>query len=81
MGGRLVWGYGIPRLGREGEGRRVGERPSNLHDRVRFPYRPSRLPFEPSNVAPLRPSLFVLYPLYFTVAPALSFLFLSFLRG
>ena len=47
--------YGIPGPGREREGRRVGGRPSNLHDRVRFPYRP---PSEPSNVALLRPSLF-----------------------
>jgi len=31
--------YGIPRPARDGVGGRVGERPSYLHDRVRFPCR------------------------------------------
>src|SRR5256885_7239697 len=43
MGGQVSMGYGIPRPARDGGGRareRVGERPSYLHDRVRFPCRP-----------------------------------------
>ena len=49
-------GYGIPRPARDRLGGRVGERPSYLHDRVRFPCPSSRPPSEPSNLAPLRPS-------------------------
>src|SRR2546421_7357776 len=40
MRGQVSMGYGIPRPARDGVGGRVGERPSYLHDRVRFPCRP-----------------------------------------